>query len=123
MFSMLTWEKFWSDMKPLTPPSPTPITLAGAGTWSGTSYIYANGSVCSIVYSNAPVHAGTTNNNIVNGSLQYQFVVAGPPVDVGGKPVDRVNVTLYVWDGMYAQTDPTKALVFYTEYNNPGELK
>jgi type IV pilus modification protein PilV len=117
MSNPTNWIGHWTDLKNKT----TNITVAASTNWLGQYNVYADGTVYSMVFTNAPVHGGTALTNIVNGGLQYRLNVDGP-TSYGGSS-ERVSVRLYVWDGIYAQADLNKALVFYSEFNNPGELK
>lgn len=135
MVSTPIWEGYWINLKHQQPQSTNTISVAGEMMWgspSNTLYVYANDAdsgfttVYSIAFTNTALHGGTAPNPaIVNGGLQYRLDVHGPPILVGTQNVERVNVTLYVWDGIFGSgaTPPlNKALVFYSEYNNPGEI-
>jgi prepilin-type N-terminal cleavage/methylation domain-containing protein len=133
MANVGAWESFWIGYKHQQPPAATAVSVAGGATWDGpTNYIYGYGDVYSVAFTNALLHGGAAFtggaiSNPVNGSLQYRLDICGPRftniVGAATQIVERVNVRLYVWDGLYAQADVNKALVFYSEYNNPGELK
>lgn len=141
----LYWRKFWHDFghqatnlplsanviwQQMTIPSARPPTapiMVRAGT-PGNAEIY------SVRYATKALHIGGVTN-ILNHALRYRLVVdlgaSGNPSGSGWYTFTgatrtqvlantNVLVTLYVWDGEFGGTnDP---LVFYTEYDNPGDL-
>lgn len=55
---------------------------------------------------------------VVGNSGQFDLATTGP----ASTPNVIIPVRLYVWDGQFGQSDTNQALVFYTEFDNPGDL-
>jgi len=115
------WADFWNGT--------VPITVAADSTWTTPPTISwtAAGSVptpsAPVIFKNKSEN-GANLNNIVNNSLRYWLGVDVSHVNDSVSP--KVTATLYVWPGAYGDSatakDPAKAQVFYTEFNNPGDI-
>jgi prepilin-type N-terminal cleavage/methylation domain-containing protein len=131
MVDMQTWTNFWNQLIAQN----TNVTAAGEMLWmkgstTGRLNIVVKSAGApimnppSLAFTNAPVHGGSALTNIQNGGLQYWLAIDGPK-NVNGGTSSMVDVRLYVWEGLYgagATPNPNKALLFYTEYNNPGQI-
>jgi len=130
------WEEFWQDFQSgdtnisvaapnafvgntvtIHNPPARPVTI------SGPLSVYGNDTLYPLVYQNIPYHDADTTN-IVNIALRYKCKVESLFPLVGGSVLwtNRTMVTLKVWEGEFGSTDEDKALVFYSEFDNPGDL-
>jgi prepilin-type N-terminal cleavage/methylation domain-containing protein len=138
------WSDFWTAM---TSSSTGFVTVAAPATWSPqTIKIIARvpGAVDdtnnTIVFKDSLLHASPSPpTNIVNNSLRYRLNIS-LPTDLPGPPgvgpasaywysspgvpwyERRAMATLYVWDGAMGATSSNNAMIFYSEFSNPGDL-
>lgn len=134
------WEQFWDDFQN----SVTNISVAAPDAWYGQTFTTlvrpirtiniplsvfgdpeGSPNIHPIVYRNVPFH-DSNRTNIVNISLRYRCEVDSLyPLAAGAGQVlwtNRTMVTLKVWEGEFGSADEADALVYYTEFDNPGDL-
>jgi Tfp pilus assembly protein PilV len=131
------WETFWDAFgNPATILPHTNITVAAGDVWSKVGNVpitiraSANASdIVKVTFTNVSLR-GTTLG-IVDHGLRYNLAVASkypsgaPYAPSFGAPYLWTNVarvTLKVWPGQFGQTRAEDALVFYSEFANPGDL-
>ena len=106
------WEEFWYDIEGNT----NLLPAAGAEFWANSNMMINANTLTPIVYS-IPL---TNGADMVNHALRYILTV-DLDLAITNWP-DRVPVTLKVWEGAFGQTNDDDAAVFYTEFDNPGDL-
>lgn len=130
--SSCPWENFWYDFK--DPAGTTYVTVAAEQVWPkavGGQPIKIKAtppsSPVAVVFTNMTQRGPITEfkNEIVNNALRYTLVVQPKYASfftTNNLWKNRMMVTLKIWDGQYGQIVDGDALVFYTEYANPGDL-
>jgi len=134
------WSDYWNTFRV----GSASISVAAPETWSPqTLSVKASpaNEINSLKFADKLFH-GSAATDIINNSLRYRlsiFLPGGDPTgpydgplgvgpsyweDEGGDPwyQRRAMATLRVWDGLTGGSSDTNAMVFYTEFNNPGDL-
>ncbi|MDA1088504.1 MAG: prepilin-type N-terminal cleavage/methylation domain-containing protein [Verrucomicrobia bacterium] len=115
------WRVFWDDFTkgnkavPIAAPTTwVPANLDIRRTSPGTPNL--------IKYQIAPTHSGVAG--LVNHALKYSLTVnfSSPITPVKEMANTRVMVTLKVWDGEFSAALDADAIVYYSEFDNPGDL-
>ncbi len=119
-----TWDLFWWRFtSPLA--AFNAIEVAATSTWRSNLRVRGNGGIYTNVFVTSSLHGSTLQ--MENHSLRYQcrvnFTTPRPATPPASPDVNNVaRVTLYVWPEQFGRNDRDDALVFYTEFNNPGDL-
>jgi len=130
------WERFWDDFRG----GDTNVSVAAPPAWFGTVDTsqrpqriiplsvqgdpVGSTEIHGIVYRNRPFHDSELTN-IVNIALRYRCEVDSLYPLIGVSQVlwtNRTMVTLKVWEGEFGSDEEEDALVFYSEFDNPGDL-
>lgn len=124
------WHKFWQNVKS----GDTNITVASCGMWknsSGAKPLIISGQdnpvkgYNCIAFTNLSIHGSSEKDTIiiVNGGMRYRLDVNGP-TNIGAGLGEKVSAKLSVWPGLYggATLNTNEATIFYTEFNDPGNL-
>ena len=118
------WEQFWENFSNRT----VAVPVAASNVWTGGSerWILA-GVIRTSSCENLPYHA-PAETGIVDHVLRYRVDVgltysrAQVLADLSRIGRNRATVALYVWDGKFGGAVDSNALLFYSEFNNPGDL-
>ena len=112
----------WQD-PPDKSPAPDPLRIIG--------YAGRPPNPITVKFQNIEQH-GDMPNAILNHVLRYRLLVDPADAASGAWVSDaawlrnpentRIALTLWVWDGEFGSTDEDDAIVFYTEFDNPGDL-
>jgi Tfp pilus assembly protein PilV len=123
------WRQFWDDFVNNRPGGT--LMVAAPSTWAGaaTSYriqpIVAVPRFRTLRFQVLPQHDPSIAG-IVNHALRYALTVRyrDPIAPLTNPENDRVMVTLKIWDGEFGPANPSDndALIFYSEFDNPGDL-
>lgn len=106
------WEDFWGEFAQ----GDRSVAVAAEGVWAGPGMVIgAHGVLYTNVYTNYSIRLHI-ETNIVDHALRYQMNVA-PDF-----PTNRAEVTLRVWEGVFGPTNGNDTAVFYTEFDDPGNL-
>lgn len=125
------WQTYWKDFSNRKLKG---VELPGWPAYS-KSPIYINvtrpGEVLQLALTNLTFRGGSATNQTINLGLRYKLEVKlmnapeGYSRHIPDQPSDFftiVGVTLKVWDGLYGVGEDSDAIIFYSEFNNPGTL-
>ena len=111
------WEGFWNDFT--NGAAIVPVAAGGPdGAWADADLAIRANVLCTNVYSNFSFRLNVSTN-IVDHALRYCLDVA-PQAAAGW--TNRIEVKLTVWEGIFGTTNEDEGAVFYTEFDNPGDL-
>ena len=120
------WESFWLQFTG----GKTSITVAAGEVWpkAGSAQLAITASsgesdIKRIAFTNVTLR-GAETNNIVDHGLRYNLLVASKLGAWNKLWTNTARVTLKVWPGLFGKNPPREedALVFYSEFANPGDL-
>jgi type IV pilus modification protein PilV len=121
------WRVFWRDFAN----SSETISVAASNYWDAATFdIQASPAAFgtyipasrTVVFENETQHAGGMDD-LVNHALRYRLEVHPNTVaswDLTDLENARVEVVTYIWPGEFGGTN--NPLLFYSEFNNPGDL-
>ena len=108
------WEDYWLGID-----GQKPIVVATEALWAQKIEVKSLRQAETLVFANRSVRTGdVASDPIVNHALQYRMDVEP---DDRSAPM-RYMVSLYVWPTQFGPTEDKDALLFYAEFNNPGDL-
>jgi len=115
------WDAFWGAVEG----GSHRLQVCAPEMWSGTTEIFGDDSEQSPDFKIATLRKGVKGNDktriesIENHTLRYQLQVE----KMGNKNKgDNRSATLSVWEGKFGPMNVDDALVFYSEFYNPGDL-
>jgi type II secretory pathway pseudopilin PulG len=113
------WEKFWGDFAK----GATSVTLSAETEWADNTTIvrYPGRGLVPVVKFRNYSDRSKEDTDIINHALRYKLRI-GTTSEFAGTPtnIHRRTAYLQIWEGEFGQlSDP---LVFYTEFENPGDL-
>jgi type II secretory pathway pseudopilin PulG len=104
------WVDFWDSFTS----GGTNIPIACYTMWGDGNLMLRSPGLYTVCFTNNYGSGGLTN--VVNHSLRYTIYASLEP------NLYRADVLLKVWDGQFAQTGDTNALIFYSEFRKEGDL-
>ncbi len=123
----VVWRQYWAQVAGGSNITITPPAWQTAATPTPVSYdVIARGThpsshIRTLVFSNY-AHRVAGQPIVVNNALRYSLWVTPPPGAITVPANAIVPVRLQVWDGEFGTTDDSRAMNFYTEFDNPGDL-
>ncbi len=113
------WSNHWVAVNVAAKTIPLPARTE----WVGDQQVYCDGRIGTVRFQNYSRRA-SENTDIVNHALRYRVDI-GSVVEytaaVAGN-TQRKTALLRVWDGELGITTNDRAILFYTEFGNPGDL-
>lgn len=111
------WDDFWDDFEK----GGHEITIAAPELWHEPVVVRPGDAVQSPEFKIKDLRDGVGDTAriqaIENHTLRYRLKVAESAAEPG-----NFTATLSVWEGKFGPTDEKRALVFYSEFYNPGDL-
>jgi hypothetical protein len=127
------WSQYWTDIMG----GNTGVTVASGETWSGPkkSAMMVSNGIGSLPFMNYSTRQ-KKELDIMNHALTYELTVkpvsrttkANITVAGNSDPIPiqltttNITVQLKVWDGLYSSMDTNKAVIYYSEFSDPGDL-